>query len=52
LLGPIVYIDLVGKDDETAKELLLSGVKGQTPARIEPQTDQLLSSSVRLIEVG
>jgi len=42
LLGPIVYIDLVGKDDETAKELLLSGVKGQTPARIEPPTDQLL----------
>ncbi len=42
LLGSIVYVDLVGKDDETAKELLLSGVKGQTPARIEPQIDKLL----------
>ncbi len=42
LLGPIVYIDLVGKDDETAKELLLSGVKGQTPAQAEPPPDNLL----------
>jgi hypothetical protein len=50
LLGPIVYIDLVGKDDETAKELLLSGVKGQTPARIEPPIDQLLHSHLTLQE--
>jgi predicted NACHT family NTPase len=42
LLGLIVYIDLVGKDDETAKELLLSGVKGHTPERIEPPVNQLL----------
>lgn len=49
LLGPIVYVDLVGKDDETAKELLLSGVKGQTPARIEPPTDQPLQEHLNQI---
>ncbi|MCI0387473.1 MAG: TIR domain-containing protein [Acidobacteria bacterium] len=42
LLGPIVYIDLVGKGDETARELLLAGAKGQAPELIEPQIDKLL----------
>jgi hypothetical protein len=28
LLGPIAYIDLVGKDEATARQQLLDGVKG------------------------
>lgn len=50
LLGPVVYIDLVGKDDETARGLLLSGVKGQTPARIEPPINQLLQEHLNQIK--
>ena len=49
LLGPIVYLDLVGKDDETAKELLLSGVKGSISARIEPPVNQLLQEYLNQI---
>ncbi len=50
LLGSIVYIDLVDKDDERAKELLISGVKGQTPARTEPPINQLLQERLNQIK--
>ena len=35
LLGPIAYIDFVGVDNATARQLLLDGVK---PARVIPKT--------------
>lgn len=50
LLGSVVYIDLVGKDDETARGLLLTGVKGQAPERIEPPIDKLIQEYLNQIK--